>query len=173
MTTKFIGFDPSLRNWGYCLAYHDPQQGTLKIDRGGVIHSKPDKHPRKNLEDLQSATQLYHHLHHLVTHLQPDYLVAELPTGSQSARANTSYGVCIALSAALAYQDGQQTVPLVSVTPHEIKNTVGIKNATKDQVIAWVKQTYPEVQEWLNPLPKSKQEHICDAIVAVHTAVFQ
>lgn len=171
-TQIIVGFDPSLRNWGYCRAIYDPNAKSLLIKDGGVITSSAQTQPFQNLEDLGSATQLYSGLHDLIQKYQPAYLVAELPTGSQSSRAMVSYGVCIALSAALAYQDGEHTLPLLTVSPQEVKRTVGQIDASKEQVIDWVVNTYPEVCAWLNKYPKGKQEHICDAIVATHTAIF-
>ena len=174
MKYKIIGFDPSLRNWGYCIVTYDAYTRTLEFTNGGVIHSKPDKgFKRKNLEDLQSATQLYSELSKLLRQYQPDYLVAELPVGSQSSRAMVSYAVCISLCAVLSHGDGKNTTPLLSVTPYDIKKKVsGITEASKEEVINWVKENYPQAYEWVGKYPKSKQEHICDAIVAVHCAVF-
>ncbi|MFC0819726.1 crossover junction endodeoxyribonuclease RuvC [Moraxella marmotae] len=167
-----IGFDPSLRNWGYCIANYNENTQVLEFTKGGVIHSKPDKEQRQNLQDLQSATQLYHGLHNLIGLYQPNFLVAELPVGSQSSRAMVSYATCISLSAALAYQDGEHTIPLLSITPQQVKATVGKKDASKDEVMSWVSEYYPEVDDWLLQFPKGEREHICDAIVATHTAIF-
>ncbi|WP_432481697.1 crossover junction endodeoxyribonuclease RuvC [Moraxella sp. ZY200743] len=166
-----IGFDPSLRNWGYCIASFNPETKTLFIKEGGVINSNPKTQPYQNLEDLASATQLYDGLYKLNQTHKPKYFIAELPVGSQSARAMVSYGVCIALSSVVAYQDGVNTIPLLAVTPQEVKRTVGQLDASKEQVINWVVNTYPEVCAWLNKYPKGKQEHICDAIAATHTAL--
>ena len=173
MKYKIIGFDPSLRNWGYCIATYDAFSRTLEFTDGGVIQSKPDKEfARKNLEDLQSVTQLYSKLRPLLKKHQPDYLVAELPVGSQSSRAMVSYAACISLCAVMAYGDGQKTIPLLSVSPYNVKKQVsGTIEATKEEVINWVKENYPQAYEWVDHYPKSKQEHICDAIVAVHCAV--
>lgn len=173
MKYKIIGFDPSLRNWGYCIATYDTFTRSLEFTDGGVIHSKPSKEfKRKNLEDLQSVTQLYSGLDNLLKKHQPDYLVAELPIGSQSSRAMVSYAACISLCSVMAYGDGQKTIPLLSVTPYSVKKQVsGTTEATKEEVINWVKENYPQAYEWVDQYPKTKQEHICDAIVAVHCAV--
>lgn len=172
MTYTIIGFDPSLRNWGYCIAKYDSSKRTLEFADTGVIHSKPTQHDRKNLEDLQSATQLYHGLQELVQWHAPDYFVAELPVGSQSSRAMVSYATCISLCAALAHGDGINTTPLLAVTPQAIKKVVsGTNEASKQQVINWVKEHYADTYQSITDYPKSKQEHICDAIVAVHCAI--
>lgn len=83
-----------------------------------------------------------------------------------------SYATCISLCAVLAYGDGVSTTPLLSVTPQSVKKRVsGTTEASKEDVINWVKTNYPSAYEWVDQYPKSKQEHICDAIVAVHCAV--
>lgn len=168
-----IGFDPSLRNWGYCIATFDETNKQLEFHQGGVLHSKPDDLERQNLKDLQSATQLYNQLKGLVNEHKPKYLVAELPVGSQSSRAMVSYATCICLSAVLAYADGSNTIPLLTVTPNQVKVAVGKRDATKDEVINWVTSNYPNTQQWLKDVPKTKQEHICDAIVATHIALLE
>ena len=38
-----------------------------------------------------------------------------------------------------------------------MKKTVGKKNATKDEVIQWVAENYPDTKGWLDNLPKSKK----------------
>lgn len=166
-----IGFDPSLRNWGYCIATYADDK--LTFHQGGVLHSKPDDLERQNLKDLQSVTQLYNQLKGLVNEHKPKYLVAELPVGSQSSRAMVSYATCICLSAVLAYADGSNTIPLLTVTPNQVKVAVGKRDATKDEVINWVFTHYPNTQQWLKDVPKTKQEHICDAIVATHIALLE
>ena len=165
-----IGFDPSLRNWGYCIATYADDK--LTFHQGGVIHSKPNTKQKQNLQDLLSATQLYRQLKQLMTTHKPDYIVAELPVGSQSSRAMVSYATCISLCSVLAFNDGIKTHPLINIPPQEVKKTVGKKNATKDEVIQWVAENYPDTKDWLDNLPKSKKEHICDAIVATHTAIY-
>lgn len=172
MKYNIIGFDPSLRNWGYCVATYDSFKRTLEFTDGGVIHSQSSHHERKNLDDFQSATQLYHGLQELVNKHQPDYFIAELPVGSQSSRAMVSYATCISLCAVLAHGDGNKTTPLLSVTPQTIKKEVsGTNEASKQEVINWVRENYRDAYQWVDQYPKSKQEHICDAIVAVHCAV--
>ena len=47
----------------------------------------------------------------------------------------------------------------------------GTNEASKQEVINWVATNYPDAYQWVAKYPKSKQEHICDAMVAVHCIV--
>lgn len=120
-----IGFDPSLRNWGYCIATYADNK--LTFHQGGVIHSRSNTKQKQNLQDLLSATQLYSQLKQLMTTHKPDYIVAELPVGSQSSRAMVSYATCISLCSVLAFNDGIKTRPFINIPPQEVKKTVGKK----------------------------------------------
>ena len=111
-----IGFDPSLRNWGYCIATYADNK--LTFHQGGVIHSRPNTKQKQNLQDLLSVTQLYSQLKQLMTTHKPDYIVAELPVGSQSSRAMVSYATCISLCSVLAFNDGIKTRPFINI-PHK------------------------------------------------------
>lgn len=124
-----IGFDPSLRNWGYCIATYADNK--LTFHQGGVIHSRPNTKQKQNLQDLLSATQLYSQLKQLMTTHKPDYIVAELPVGSQSSRAMVSYATCISLCSVLAFNDGIKTRPFINIPPQEVKKTVGKKMRLK------------------------------------------
>lgn len=118
-----IGFDPSLRNWGYCIATYADNK--LTFHQGGVIHSRPNTKQKQNLQDLLSATQLYSQLKQLMTTHKPDYIVAELPVGSQSSRAMVSYATCISLCSVLAFNDGIKTRPFINIPPQEVKKNSG------------------------------------------------
>lgn len=164
---KIIGFDPSLRNWGYCLAYYDKDSHKLSISTGKVIKTvKSQDKTTQNIKDFKTASELFTALFTLVNQEKPDLIIAELPTGSQSSRAMVSYAMCIALLASITKQ-----IPLNIVKPSQIKRTVGNHKASKQEVIDWVFTHYPYCT-WLNQLPKNQQEHICDAIVATHTYLF-
>lgn len=118
-----IGFDPSLRNWGYCIATYADNK--LTFHQGGVIHSRSNTKQKQNLQDLLSATQLYSQLKQLMTTHKPDYIVAELPVGSQSSRAMVSYATCISLCSVLAFNDGIKTRPFINIPPQEVKKNSG------------------------------------------------
>lgn len=156
-----IGFDPSLSNWGYSIGLYDNK---LSIYDTGVIQTKPSKKKQtQNLKDLDRCFTLYSGLSDLITEHNPDKIFVELPTGSQSSRAMVSYAVCIAYTACLCHKD----IPVISITPNQIKRYVGASDASKDDVINLVKQLHP----YLKLPAKSKAEHICDSILAIHVGL--
>jgi Holliday junction resolvasome RuvABC endonuclease subunit len=89
-------------------------------------------------------------------------IVAETPSGSQSASGMKNYGIACALIASLnAYE----------VTPIEVKkHSVGSKTASKRDMINWAAHKHPEV-DW--PMRggniQNKAEHIADAVAVVYT----
>jgi hypothetical protein len=67
---------------------------------------------------------------------------AELPVGSQSSRAQTSYGICLGVLACI-------NKPLIQLTPTEIKQHVGGKKDTsKAEIIEWAVSQQPNAP-WL------------------------
>lgn len=159
-TLTLLGLDPSLRNWGFCLADYNPISQELNIQTGGVISFNPDKTQKQNIQDLHTAHTLYTTLKLLVK--RADYYVAELPTGSQSSRAMVSYALCIGVLGSLWHTNPK----LIPVSPTQVKNKVKA-NASKQEIIDWCIDRHPDILSWL-PKAKSKQEHICDSIVALH-----
>lgn len=163
MIVRLVGFDPSLRNWGFCVATYNTQTKALDIYSGDVIQYQPDKSLRQNLQDLATANALYRALKPLVE--QADYYVAELPIGSQSSRAMVSYALCIGILGSFKHTNPK----LYTVTPNQVKKQV-TTNASKQEIIDWCIDKYPTILSWLAK-PKSKREHICDSIVALHLLV--
>lgn len=97
-------------------------------------------------------------------------MCVEIPVGSQSARSMASYGICIGVVASI-------DKPLIQVTPAEVKLVAtGSKTASKDDMIKWATEMYPEGQ-WLTTNKKgvvsfvNKNEHMADAIAAMHAGV--
>lgn len=95
---------------------------------------------------------------------------AEVPVGSQSARAMASYGMCIGL---LANVKG----PLISVTATEVKMAAtGNKNATKNDMIQWAVNKHPQAH-WITikrggvSCPTNANEHLADALAAIYAGI--
>lgn len=167
-----VGIDPSLRNMGF-------SKGVIDLDTGDIVSvdlvlveteadKKNAKVVRKNSDDLERARLL----HEAIQKHTKGYSIAfvEVPVGSQSARAMASYGICVGVLASCP-------IPMVQVTPNEVKMaTVGIKTATKEQMIEWASQTHPTAP-WLTVKRKgviemvNKNEHLADATAAIHAGV--
>lgn len=155
-----LGFDPSLSNWGYCKVFIS--DSGLEFKEYGVIQTKPDKRKiKQNIKDYERCQCLYKNLLPLLDGV--DVICVELPTGSQSSRAMVSYSVCIALTACISTIKPNIRI----ITPRQVKEHTNAVDGSKEHIINWVKDKYPNLK-----LPcKTKAEHICDSIVAIHVGM--
>jgi Holliday junction resolvasome RuvABC endonuclease subunit len=171
-TIKVAGIDPALRNMGIAVGHVDLETLELvrveKLVLAKTEGDKDGKQIRKNSDDLRRARVLTQamreHTHDAVM------VFAEVPVGSQSARAMASYGLCVGV---LAGCDR----PLLEVTPTEVKLAgAGVKTATKSEMIEWATEKHPEAQ-WLTVKRQGKQvfvdanEHLADAVAAIYAGI--
>lgn len=169
---QVVGFDPSLRNWGYAKGVLIPGVNlSLEVSEVGVISPTipTGKQIRQNSLDLESAMQLATHAIELSQEAQAVFV--EVPVGSQSARAMASYGICVGVLGALR----ASSIPFFEVTPTEVKlASCGNKTATKQQMIAWATQKHPEAnwptytRKGDQVISEAKAEHMADAIAAIY-----
>jgi Holliday junction resolvasome RuvABC endonuclease subunit len=170
---KVAGLDPSLTNFGMCIAYVDPQTYEVaSVEKIGMVKTEPGKHKqqRKNSDDIVRADKI---IKNVMKFLEGVNMVfAEVPVGSQNARAMCSYGICVAALAAI-----KQKYPLIQVMPVDLKVAVmGSKTASKDDIIDWATGLYPHL-DWKTKNRKGElsrtkdNEHMADAIGSVHTGV--
>lgn len=166
---KLIGMDPSMSNWGIAIAYLDLD--TMDLEVKDLILIKPDKSSklkiRQNSKDIFTAEQL---IQGVLPHLEHAAVVfAEVPVGSQTARAMASYGMCVGLIAAI-----NQVNKVIAVTPLEVKQVTEIKDATKQQMFDWAYNQHPEAP-WVTHKKNGKvlhslsqNEHLADAVAALY-----
>ena len=169
---RVVGLDPSLRNWG--IASGILTQDELVITRVQticpVLHT--GKQVRQNSSDLESAMQLYEAA--AMATRDADVVFAEVPVGSQSARAMASYGICVGTLGALRASG----TPFFEVTPTEVKVVAtGTKTATKQQMIQWAIRMQPDAG-WPRYtklghtcVSEAKAEHMADAIGAIYAGI--
>lgn len=179
MKLRVLGLDPSLTNWGYASGQYYNDTDIINIDDVGVFSpvASKDKQVRQNSKDLERAQELSSSVFELVTTLQPHSIFVEVPVGSQSSRAMASYGICIGILAALKATTGHS---IFEVTPTEVKiAAVGVKTATKQQMIEWATTTYPKAN-WptftrggITSVVAAKAEHMADAAGAIHAGLYQ
>lgn len=171
---KVCGFDPSLRNWGMAAGNFDLETKKIEIKKLGLINPvlPTGKQVRQNSLDLESAMQLYQSA--AATAQDADVVFVEVPVGSQSARAMASYGICVGVLGSLRAAN----VPFFEVTPIEVKlAAVGIKTATKEQMIKWATTKHPEAnwptykEKGAVLLSEAKAEHMADAVAAIYAGV--
>jgi Holliday junction resolvasome RuvABC endonuclease subunit len=171
---KIIGMDPSLSNFGFAKATLDPATMLYTVDELVLVKTENEKDKklkktvRKNSEDLERARALYEGM---IEACQGATLaIAEVPVGSQSARAMASYGVCVGVLAACP-------IPLIQVTPSEVKLAgTGYKSGTKDEMIEWAMNKFPAAN-WLltkrggQMVPVAANEHLADAVGAIEAGL--
>lgn len=171
MKIRIGGLDPAMRNFGMCKGTLDTvQDGFTDIEINLVTtKANPKKSVvRKNILDLNCAKTLLEATKTFMADV--DVICVEMPVGSQSAASMKSYGMCIAICAALEK-------PLIYVTASEVKlYGHGNKNATKQQMIDWAVSEFPELP-WLThkkngkTILNSSNEHMADALAAVIAGV--
>lgn len=160
---RIVGFDPSLRNWGVAVMDYDPIIDVIEVVSVDVIKTKPIKKSKlpKSQQDLEAAQALLKGILPYATNA--DVVVIELPIGSQSAAAMKSYGICIGITACLT----NLGIPFIYKTPYDIKHVVGNKETSKEEIIDWVRERYPDKLSKY----KNSAEHQADAVVSVHAAL--
>lgn len=167
---RVLGMDPSLRNWGMAAALLDPKTLEISDLRLGVIQPvlPTGKQVRQNSLDLEAAKQLFHGFYS--TCKQADAIFVEVPVGSQSARAMASYALCCGVLGALRALG----INFFEVTATEVKLAGhGSKTATKEQMISWGLNKYPQAN-WpyhQGKVSEAKAEHMADALAAIHAGV--
>ena len=164
------GFDPSFANFGMAHAFVD--MDTLDI-RGQNIElvtteSRSGKTVRKNSDDLRRAKEILKGMYRYAK--VASIAIAEVPTGTQSARASWALGISVGVLAACP-------VPLIQVLPQQVKlATVGTKTASKEEMIEWAMLHHPDLP-WLarkvkgEIVPTKANEHLADALAVIHTGV--
>lgn len=161
-TLTIAGLDPAVSNLGMSKGKLDIETGILTLEDIGLVHTEKTKlkGTRVNIDDIERCKQLYNGMNTFLEGV--DVVCVEIPVGSQSARAMMSYGACCMLTASI-------DLPVIPVLPHEVKLAAcNNKNATKEDMIQWVKDTYPYVEF---PKAKAKTEHIADSVATIHAAV--
>lgn len=171
---RILGADPSFSNWGLAEGVYDPVTDKLVINWLDVISPviSKTKQTRQSSVDLQRAKQLAKGFIERVK--LADVIAAEVPHGSQSARAMAGYGVCIGILGMI----GNLRIPLIEVNAIETRTVItGKREATKAQAIAWAMAKHPEApwpmqtKKGVSSVVESKAEHMADAIAAIYAAM--
>ena len=168
-----VGMDPSMSNWGIARGILHPS-GQLEIANIDVIQPSVSDHKqvRQNSKDVSQAEQLFAGA--MLHTTSASAIFAEVPVGSQSARAMASYGICVGVLASLQCSGRS----FLQVSPTEVKlASAGSKTATKLEMIQWAVRQHPEAN-WpkytragVTYISESKAEHMADAIAAIYAGV--
>ena len=170
---RLVGMDPSLNNWGLAEAVLE-KNGELKIICFSVTQPVVPavKQIRQNTKDVTAAAQLFDAAYNFTGLAQ--VVFAEVPVGSQSARAMASYGICSGVLGALRALGRD----FIEVSPAEVKRAAtGSATATKSQMIQWAIAAHPEAnwpkfkRDGVEYISEAKAEHMADAIAAIHAGI--
>jgi Holliday junction resolvasome RuvABC endonuclease subunit len=170
MEIKIVGIDPALRNFGFALARLNIFTNEYVITDLQLAQSENEagKTVRKNSDDLRRARILHENLIEVCD--GATLAIAEVPVGSQSARAMASYGMCVGILASCP-------IPLIEVNPSEVKMAaVGFKTATKEEMIEWAMAKHPAAP-WLMRkskgamVPLNDNEHLADAVATIEAGL--
>lgn len=156
---KIASFDPSLRNFGIAKAVYN---GKVELKDLSLIKTKPNKKLNRGEDDLRCARKIIEEINPIIK--WADYVVAEIPVGSQSARAAWTLGIVLGILA---------TIPnLIEVSATEAKAVTGNKRASKKKVTKWATSRYPDAN-WLYYRGRlvNDNEHLADAVCALHAAI--
>lgn len=169
-TIRVGGCDPALKNVGMVKGDLDLETGEFTLLDLCLVTTAPTtvKSTRVNSDDLSRARVLYKGMTSFLADV--DLLCVEIPVGSQTSRAQTSYGVCIGLLASL-------DMPFIECTAKAVKvAATGNGNASKQDMIDAMVAAYPDAP-WLTRKLKGEtlitgaNEHLADAVASIHAGV--
>lgn len=173
MELKVISLDPSLNNTGIAVCRVLLPSLEILVDRLYLADTEKTKgkQVRRNSDDLRRAEEIVEAI--MKFGEGAAFAIAEVPTGSQSARGSMSNGICVGVLASLKVMG----LPLIQVQPTDTKlASVGKKTASKDEIKDWAYAKYPDAG-WLTRklkgeiVPIADNEHLADAVAAAHAGI--
>lgn len=169
---KVAGIDPSLTNTGVALGHYDLDSGEWGVEKVALVQTSKNagKTVRQSSDDYRRARELIKGVNALLDNHGAQFVFAELPSGSQSARALFAFGIVTAVMAGL-------TPPLIQVTPREVQTAVlGRAGKNKEAITEWAVARHPNVG-WLTRKSKGSvvlladNEHMADACAAIAAGI--
>lgn len=159
------GCDPAFSNFGMVKVEYDLERcKIIRVIEMELIQTTKSKEKgvKKVDDDWARACHIDDRLTKFVA--DSDLIVAEIPSGSQSATASRGLGIATGL---LIKLDSR----LVRVTPTDVKKVVGKRQTSKKEMIEWAVDCFPEAP-WLrtkdkNQRIKNDNEHLADALAVI------
>lgn len=157
-----VGIDVAMANMGFVKALVNPDTlEILKILDLKLASTEPDKSKGVSRSDdrLRRGRELLQEMR--VFCYGAFIAVAEIPEGSQDANAAWCMGVATGIVCACS-------IPLIPVTPRDVKAVTGIKNADKEAMRQWAYSQFPDAA-WLTHGKRrtNNNEHLADALAAL------
>jgi len=166
-----LGFDPGFASFGWALA-DLMSDGSLCLVGLGVIRTQKDNAKREVFaagDNFNRAKEIASVLNRKVEESAPRVFCAESMSFPRSASVAAKMAMSWGLIAMLAEQ---HKIALVATSPQRIKQRVaGAKDASKLDVQDALTKLFPTLPLHLQPFPKGKHEHACDALASIVAGV--
>lgn len=173
---KVMGIDAAFNNVGFALTEIDldnPKRPQVVLKDLHIVQTEAiKKRPRgmaKSADDMRRAREAIEAIRAKIEEWQPDYIVAEVPFGSQSARSAWTLGIALGVLASI---DG-----LIQVTPRQVKTATGESHADKEEMISWAMHLHPDAPWKMRKLHgqlvqvASVNEHCADAVAVCYAGI--
>ena len=167
--TTVMGIDPSLRNTGIAIAQVDSVTNRIMCIQELILaRTQPGpKSQRKSSADFEAASVISATIRRAVETYRPKVVFAEIPSGTQSSRASFALGITLGIMATM------QPKP-IEVTPQQTKlQSVGVRTATKGEMIDWAVTLYPDAPWQRSSIGRvmNANEHLADACGVIHAGL--
>lgn len=167
---RIAGLDGSLRNFGIAKMLYDTDTELLTVESLLLFKTEKGtaKTVRKSSDNLERAQILARAIRANLADCASCFL--EVPSGGQSYDAVLGFGIVIGLYAGIE-------APVMEVSPSETKKAaVGTRTASKQEMIEWAREAYPEAPWRLRKaggvmVPTLDNEHLADAVAIVHAGI--
>lgn len=175
-TIKVMGIDAAFSNVGFALTEMDldnPKKPIVKLLDLHIVQTEGlKKRPKgvpKSADDMRRARESIEAIRAKIAEWQPDYIVAEVPFGSQSARSAWTLGIALGILSSID--------DLVQVTPRQVKAASGNQYADKEDIIEAAMELHPDGPWKMRKLKgnlvqvASVNEHQADAVFACYAGI--
>jgi Holliday junction resolvasome RuvABC endonuclease subunit len=176
MAIRIMGIDAAFKNVGFALTEMDldnPKKPIVKLLDLHIVQTEGlKKRPKgvpKSADDMRRAREAIEAIRAKTAEWKPDFIVAEVPFGSQSARSAWTLGIALGILSSID--------DLIQVTPRQVKAATGEAYADKEEMIAWAMEKFPDGPWKMRKLlgkyvqVASVNEHQADALAACYAAI--
>ena len=159
---RFLAVDSSLRNTGVAIGTIDGDKVLVDKIILNTTEKTKNKQVRASSDTIDACRQNFQFLQKVIEEYEPQVIMAETPSGSQSSSGMKSYGATCQLIGSLSPSP-------IEVTPNEVKMaSVGKKTASKKEMIEWAHGLYPDLEwYWHAGKLQNKNEHMADAVAII------
>lgn len=169
---KVVAFDPSMSNFGICLATVDANTLKPTIEDLQLIKTEPEtkKGVKKVSDDIRRAKEVLAGMRDACEGRALAIVEVPLGVAAQYNHAIFNSGLVTGVLAACP-------IPLIQVFPQDVKVTaIGRRQAAKEEMIEWAMEKYPSapwrMRRFGNALrPIADNEHLADAVAILETGL--